>query len=209
MARRCPVARPRSWTSTTTRQDRSRLSPAVRLSARAARAIAGPGPQGCQFWQRRLPGGQRKRRRRTDAALTGVNPGAGHHHTRHDDPAGFTKDASGRRCGQRRSCRRPRRQRTRPAALAGRRSPATVVVTPTGGQGYIFGRGNQQISARTCSAGLAAGTCSLSPQPASWPRCMARRCSWIRATRSWDAQLGDFARVVTGYRTEAVYPVTA
>ncbi len=84
--------------------------------------------------------------------------------------------------------------------------PCRIIVTPIGGQGYIFGRGNQQISPAVIRS---AGTDRI----------------WVVATREkllslerrplrvdtgdaeLDEELRGYARVITDYRQESRYPV--
>ncbi|HYT30928.1 MAG TPA: ATP-NAD kinase family protein [Actinomycetota bacterium] len=84
--------------------------------------------------------------------------------------------------------------------------PAVVIVAPIGGQGYVFGRGNQQISARVLAAvgprnvlvvATAAKLASLGGRPLLVDTDDAEM----------DRRLAGFARVITGAGEEAVYPV--
>ena len=88
------------------------------------------------------------------------------------------------------------------------RHRARIVVTPIGGQGYIFGRGNQQISPRVIEkAGkdniLVVSTRekinSLGGQPLLVDT----------GDRALDERLSGYLRVVTGYGQEVVYRVSA
>ena len=92
---------------------------------------------------------------------------------------------------------------------------AKIIVTPIGGQGYIFGRGNQQVSPAVIRAVIDAdGEAGKPPQP--WERIV------VVATRekldtlgskpllvdtgdpALDEKLGGYVQVVTGYRERAV-----
>jgi predicted polyphosphate/ATP-dependent NAD kinase len=117
-------------------------------------------------------------------------------------------------------------------AIRGR--PASVVVSPVGGQGYLLGRGNQQISPRVLRAVLglagedfpgeaAAGATSAAAEPApvgggapalvvaSAPEklhALAGRPLLVdTGDAAVDRALAGHLRVVTGYREEAVYRV--
>jgi predicted polyphosphate/ATP-dependent NAD kinase len=88
-----------------------------------------------------------------------------------------------------------------------RQNGARIVVTPIGGQGYIFGRGNQQISRRVIEAVgrdkiIVASTRdkidSLRGQPLRVDT----------GDRDLDERLSGYLRVVTGYGQEVVYRVS-
>ncbi len=85
---------------------------------------------------------------------------------------------------------------------------AKIVVTPIGGQGYVFGRGNQQISPAVLERlgkdnviviATAAKLASLNGGPLLVDT----------GDRQVDGMLAGFVRVVTGYNAEAVYPVAS
>ena len=83
---------------------------------------------------------------------------------------------------------------------------AGIVVTPVGGQGFVFGRGNQQLSARVIErvdrerivivateakiAGLGGAPLRVDTGDAEI-----------------DARLAGYARVIVGYKREIVYPL--
>jgi predicted polyphosphate/ATP-dependent NAD kinase len=84
--------------------------------------------------------------------------------------------------------------------------PATVIVTPVGGQGFLLGRGNQQLSPRVLRA---AGPGAL-VVVATEAKLAALRGAPLRLDTgdpALDAELAGFTRVVTGYGREAVYRV--
>jgi len=83
-----------------------------------------------------------------------------------------------------------------------------IIVTPIGGQGYLFGRGNQQIShevlrrvGRTCLLIVATPgkVTSLHGEPFRVDT----------GSVDVDAMFAGYARVITGYHLEIVYRVTA
>jgi predicted polyphosphate/ATP-dependent NAD kinase len=84
--------------------------------------------------------------------------------------------------------------------------PATVLVTPVGGQGFVLGRGNQQLSPAVLRA---AGPANLTVL-ATDAKLAALRGAPLRVDtgdRDLDAALAGYARVVTGYGRTSVYPV--
>ena len=82
-----------------------------------------------------------------------------------------------------------------------------IIVSPIGGQGFIFGRGNQQISPRViqkvgCDNLLLISTLekiqSLKGEPL-----------WVdTGDRSVDLSLAGYRRVITGYKESIIYKVT-
>ncbi len=91
------------------------------------------------------------------------------------------------------------------AAIEGRE--ARIVVTPIGGQGHIFGRGNQQISPAVIRAVGRDGIVVVAS-----PRKLASLEGAPLLADTGDAEvdgmLGGYVHVRTGYRTEAVYQVS-
>jgi predicted polyphosphate/ATP-dependent NAD kinase len=87
-------------------------------------------------------------------------------------------------------------------------SPATVVVTPIGGQGYIFGRGNQQVSPDVLRL-VGRDNMLIVATTGKLASLYGAPLLLDTGDPELDAQLGGFARVVTGYRSEAVYAITS
>ena len=86
------------------------------------------------------------------------------------------------------------------------RAPTRIVVTVIGGQGYIFGRGNQQLSPAVIRA-AGRRTSSSSPPRPSCSRSWAGRCSSTPATPTSTAQLAGYVKVVTGLDERTMYKV--
>ena len=90
---------------------------------------------------------------------------------------------------------------------------ARIIVTPIGGQGCIFGRGNQQISPRVIKKVLAEDD---RPKDrivvVSTPdkiHALGGRPLWVdTGDRELDGMLSGYIRVITGYREQIVYKVT-
>ena len=97
-----------------------------------------------------------------------------------------------------------------PDAVAGR--PAQAIVTVIGGQGFLLGRGNQQLSARVVSA--------LGTHPLDHPLLVVateqklidlagRPLLVDTGDPALDARLAGHLPVVTGPAAASIYPVTA
>lgn len=82
-------------------------------------------------------------------------------------------------------------------------APAWIVVTPIGGQGYIFGRGNQQLSPAVIRA---VGTKRIVIAAATAKLASLRGAPLLADTGNpeLDRDLSGHVRVVTGYRAETV-----
>ena len=92
------------------------------------------------------------------------------------------------------------------ALLAGHASPAAIVVTAIGGQGHVFGRGNQQISARVIRAvGIANITIVATRHKIA--ALEGRPLLADSNDAALDRELHRYLRVVTGYRETILYPV--
>jgi predicted polyphosphate/ATP-dependent NAD kinase len=86
------------------------------------------------------------------------------------------------------------------------KSPARIVISPIGGQGFLFGRGNQQISPeviRRVGVENVTIVASRSKIEALHPR----RLLADSGDDEIDRQLRGYARVITGYREEMVVKV--
>ena len=84
---------------------------------------------------------------------------------------------------------------------------ATIAVTPIGGQGHVFGRGNQQISARVISrVGIEHITVAATVEKIASLRDNLLRVDTGDA--DLDSNLCGWRRVITGYKTDAVCRVS-
>lgn len=84
---------------------------------------------------------------------------------------------------------------------------ARIIVTPIGGQGFIFGRGNQQISRRVIEeVGRENIMVVSTPEKIGY---LAGRPLWVdTGDRSVDAMLAGHIRIVTGYNQQIIYKVS-
>jgi predicted polyphosphate/ATP-dependent NAD kinase len=84
--------------------------------------------------------------------------------------------------------------------------PARIVVTPIGGQGYLFGRGNQQISSRVIEQ-VGVENVLVVSTPGKI-HSLGGRPLWVdTGDPAVDEALKGYVRIVTGYREEIVYRV--
>jgi predicted polyphosphate/ATP-dependent NAD kinase len=91
-------------------------------------------------------------------------------------------------------------------ALAG--PDAVVVVTPVGGQGFLLGRGNQQLSAQVVRA-IGPDRLRIVATEAKLTALGGRPLLVDTGDAELDAALSGYRRVITGYRHETVYRVAA
>jgi predicted polyphosphate/ATP-dependent NAD kinase len=83
---------------------------------------------------------------------------------------------------------------------------AGIVVTPVGGQGFLFGRGNQQFSARVIEQVHRERIVVVSTE-AKIARLSGAPLRVDTGDPELDASLSGYTRVVVGYNREIVYPV--
>jgi predicted polyphosphate/ATP-dependent NAD kinase len=85
---------------------------------------------------------------------------------------------------------------------------ARIIITPISGQGYILGRGNQQISPEVIRhCGLENLIIISSPEKIG--QLQGRPLLVDTGDLSLDKQLCGYKRIITGYHEEIVYPVSA
>ncbi len=92
------------------------------------------------------------------------------------------------------------------AGLAG--TNATLVVTPVGGQGFLLGRGNQQLSPRVLWA-IGPDRVLIVATEAKLAALEGRPLLVDTGDPALDHALAGYRRVVTGYRHETVYRVAS
>jgi predicted polyphosphate/ATP-dependent NAD kinase len=89
-----------------------------------------------------------------------------------------------------------------------KRGRTKIVVTPIGGQGYIFGRGNQQISPRVI-AEVGRDNIIVVSTEEKIDSLAGQPLRVDTGGRALDEELSGYLRVVTGYGQEVVYRVSA
>jgi predicted polyphosphate/ATP-dependent NAD kinase len=86
--------------------------------------------------------------------------------------------------------------------------PARAIVTPVGGQGFLLGRGNQQLSPRVLRR-IGPGRVVAVATEAKLAALAGRPLLVDTGDRELDAAFAGYRRVVTGYGREVVYRVAA
>jgi predicted polyphosphate/ATP-dependent NAD kinase len=97
-------------------------------------------------------------------------------------------------------------EQTLAALLREHAGPACIVVTAIGGQGHVFGRGNQQISARVIRA-VGVANIVIVATPGKIAALAGRPLLVDTDDAALDRELHRYLRVVTGYREAILYPV--
>jgi predicted polyphosphate/ATP-dependent NAD kinase len=95
-------------------------------------------------------------------------------------------------------------ERSLMALLAG--LDAGILVTPVGGQGFLFGRGNQQLSASVIDQ-IDPERIVVVATEAKIARLAGAPLRVDTGDRALDARLSGYTRVIVGYNREIVYPV--
>jgi len=91
--------------------------------------------------------------------------------------------------------------------LDGNRLPIQLVVTPIGGQGYIFGRGNQQLSPVVLRR-IGKNNIMIVSTPGKLAALAGRPLLVDTGDRALDRDLSGYYRVVTGVRQSSMYRVS-
>jgi predicted polyphosphate/ATP-dependent NAD kinase len=86
--------------------------------------------------------------------------------------------------------------------------PVSIIVTPIGGQGFLFGRGNQPIGTDVIRRAGRDGLIVVASQ-AKIASLGGRPLLVDTGDPALDAELAGFVSVITGYRERTVVPVAA
>ncbi len=92
------------------------------------------------------------------------------------------------------------------AELDRHHGPVRLVVTPIGGQGHVFGRGNQQLSPAVLRR-IGRDNILVVATPAKLAGLAHRPLLVDSGDAGLDREFAGFMRVVTGYRQQLLYPV--
>lgn len=92
------------------------------------------------------------------------------------------------------------------SALDSHHGPARLIITPIGGQGHIFGRGNQQLSPAVIRR-IGRDSILVVATPAKLASLEHRPFLVDSGDVELDRELRGVIRVVTGYREQLLYPV--
>ena len=88
------------------------------------------------------------------------------------------------------------------------RNPATILVTPIGGQGFLFGRGNQPIGPEVIRR-VGRGNLIVVATPAKIASLEGRPFLVDTGESGLDRELAGYVRVITGFGRSAIYSVEA
>ncbi|MCL1810591.1 MAG: ATP-NAD kinase, partial [Clostridiales bacterium] len=84
--------------------------------------------------------------------------------------------------------------------------PAKLIITPTGKQGYLLGRGNQQISPKVIKK-LGKANIIVAATPLKLASLSGMPLLVDTGDPAADALMRGYVKVVAGYRETMVYPV--